>query len=105
MSGATPAPVSGADIRTFLFADMRGYTRFTQEHGDDAASALAGRFADLVKETVPGFEGELLELRGDEALCVFRSARQALRASVVLHGRAPTETDDQPAFPIGVGMG
>ena len=49
MSGATPAPISGADIRTFLFADMRGYTRYTQEHGDDAASGLAGRFADLVK--------------------------------------------------------
>ena len=104
-SGATPPLVSGADIRTFLFADMRGYTRFTQEHGDDAASALAGRFADLVKETVPAFEGELLELRGDEALCVFRSARQALRASVELQRRLRTATDEEPAFPIGVGMG
>src|SRR5262249_58811760 len=84
---------------------MRGYTRFTQEHGDDAASALAVRFADLVKETVPEFEGELLELRGDEALCVFRSARQALRASVELQRRLRTATDAEPAFPIGVGMG
>ena len=101
-----PSPlVSGADIRTFLFADMRGYTRFTQEHGDDDASALAGRFADLVKETMPGFEGELLELRGDEALCVFRSARQALRASVELQRRLRTATDEEAAFPIGVGMG
>src|SRR6478752_2373818 len=105
MSGATPPLVSGADIRTFLFADMRGYTRYTQEHGDDAASALAGRFADLVKEAVPEFEGELLELRGDEALCVFRSARQALRASVELQRRLRTGLDEQPAFPIGVGMG
>jgi len=97
--------VSGADIRTFLFADMRGYTRFTQEHGDDAASALAGRFADLVKGTVPEFEGELLELRGDETLCVFRSARQALRASVEIQRRLRSGTDERPAFPIGVGMG
>jgi class 3 adenylate cyclase len=37
-SGEASSPVSVADIRTFLFADMRGYTRFTQEHGDDAAS-------------------------------------------------------------------
>src|SRR5690348_5211208 len=84
---------------------MRGYTRFTQEHGDDAASALAGRFADLVKESMPGFEGELLELRGDEALCVFRSARQALRASVELQRRLRTGSEDESAFPIGVGMG
>jgi class 3 adenylate cyclase len=103
--GEAQAQVSGADIRTFLFADIRGYTRFTQEHGDDAASALAGRFADLVREAVPEFEGELLELRGDEALCVFRSARQALRASVEIQRRLRTATDAEPAFPIGVGMG
>ena len=84
---------------------MRGYTRFTQEHGDAAASALAGRFADLVRMTVPEFEGELLELRGDEALCVFRSARQALRASVELQRRLRTTTEEDAAFPIGVGMG
>ena len=101
-SGAAAPRVSGADIRTFLFADMRGYTRFTQEHGDDAASAVVGWFADLVKETVPEFEGELLELRGDEALCVFRSARQALRASVELQRRLRTAKGDEPAFPIGV---
>lgn len=97
--------VAGADIRTFLLADIRGYTRFTQEHGDDAASTLAGRFADLVRDTVPLFEGELLELRGDEALCVFRSARQALRASVDLQRRLRTATEDAQAFPLGVGMG
>jgi adenylate cyclase len=104
-SGGVSPSIAGADIRTFLFADMRGYTRFTHEHGDDAASALAGRFADLVKGTVPAFEGELLELRGDEALCVFRSARQALRASVELQRRLRATTDDEAAFPIGVGMG
>jgi class 3 adenylate cyclase len=70
-SGEAPPPaVSGADIRTFLFVDMRGYTRFTQEHGDEAASALAGRFADFVRATVPENEGERLELRRDEAFCV-----------------------------------
>ena len=103
--GAAAPLVSGADIRTFLFADLRGYTRYTQEHGDDAASALAGRFADVVKGAVPEFEGELLELRGDEALCVFRSARQALRASVELQRRLRTGSEAEPAFPIGVGMG
>jgi hypothetical protein len=84
---------------------MRGYTRFTQELGDDAASDIAGRFADLVRDAVPALEGELLELRGDEALCVFRSARQALRASVELQRRLRTTSADEQAFPLGVGMG
>ena len=104
-SGEVEPQVSGADIRTFLFADMRGWTVYTQEHGDEAASALAARFAALVKEAVPEYEGELVELRGDEALCAFRSARQALRASVELQRRLRTGSENDPAFPIGVGMG
>jgi class 3 adenylate cyclase len=39
--GYASRPVSG--FMTLLFADMRGYTRFTAEHGDEAAARLAMR--------------------------------------------------------------
>jgi class 3 adenylate cyclase len=78
---------------------MRGYTRFTQEHGDEAASALAGRFADFVRATVPENDGERLELRRDEALSAFRWARQALRASVELQRHFPMPTGEEPGVP------
>jgi YVTN family beta-propeller protein len=71
-----------ADVLTFLIADVRGFTRFTQEQGDEAASQLARHFAAIVRGALPDFGGELVETRGDEALAVFGSARQALRASV-----------------------
>jgi class 3 adenylate cyclase len=41
----------------------------------------------------------------DEALCVFRSARQALRAAVELQTRFRERLDGQPAFPLGIGVG
>ena len=44
--GAIGRRADDAHIRTFLIADVRGYTVFTQEHGDEAAAALAGKFAD-----------------------------------------------------------
>ena len=47
----------------------------------------------------------MVELRGDEALCVFRSARQALRAAVELQARFRERVDGQPAFPLGIGIG
>jgi YVTN family beta-propeller protein len=94
--------LDGSDIRTFLIADVRGYTRFTQEHGDDAAASLAAAFAARVREVVEAFGGDLLELRGDEALAVFGSARQAIRGSVELQARfrAPDSS-----FPLGIGIG
>ena len=92
------------DVRTFLIADIRGYTQFTQQNGDVRASELAARFATLVRNEVREWNGELLELRGDEALCVFVSARQALGAAVHLQARF-RNLDDGPAFPLGVGIG
>jgi class 3 adenylate cyclase len=89
-----------SDLRSFLIADVRGYTRFTNERGDEAASQLAGRFAGLTRAAVAEYGGTLLELRGDEALCVFSSARQAIRAAVELQRRFRERTDGQPAFPL-----
>jgi class 3 adenylate cyclase/WD40 repeat protein len=95
----------GSAIRTFLIADVRGYTRFTATEGDEAASRLALRFAEVCAEGVEAWGGELVELRGDEALCVFGSARQALRAAVELQSAFADETASDPALPLGVGIG
>src|SRR5262245_46830435 len=101
-SGASASPA----VLTFLIADVRGYTRFTQEHGDEEAGRLAALFAELARETVLSFDGELIELRGDEWLCVFGSARQALRAAVELQRVFRKRENDVPVFrlPIGVGL-
>ena len=93
-----------ADVLTFLIADVRGFTRFTQEQGDEAASRLARHFAGIVRAALPDLAGELVETRGDEVLAVFGSARQALRASVELQRRLRDRSGEEP-FPLGVGMG
>lgn len=99
LGGAAPTTQGrAAQLRTFLIADVRGYTRYTQEHGDEAAAALAAQFAELVDAVVSRRDGRLLELRGDEALVVFESARKALQAAVELQQRA-TE------LPRGIGIG
>ena len=94
-----------AGIKTFLIADVRGYTRFTQARGDEAAGRLATRFADLAREAIEAAGGTLVELRGDEALAVFDSARQALRAASDLQERFVAETVADPSLPLAVGIG
>jgi len=92
-------------IRTFLIADIRGYTAFTQAQGDEAAARLAARFAEIIRETVEDHSGQLLELRGDEALCVFDSPRGALRSGVAAQRRFADEMRADPSMPLRVGMG
>src|SRR5687767_9787884 len=95
----TATPPAEAELRTFLIADIRGYTKFTESHGADAAADLATRFAAIVREVVAAHDGFLIELRGDEALAVFILARRALRAALDLQARFAAE------LPQGVGIG
>jgi class 3 adenylate cyclase/tetratricopeptide (TPR) repeat protein len=101
---AAPA-IAAPELRTFLFADVRGYTRFTQEQGDEAAAKLVAKFAALMRQGVEARGGEVIELRGDEALAVFSSARQALRAAVELESRFRLESEKDASLPLPVGIG
>ena len=92
-------------LKTFLIADIRGYSRYTEEYGDEAAARLAAEFAELVVDGVEAHGGRLVELRGDEALAVFTSARQAIRAAVDLQAKFGDETGANTDVPLKVGMG
>jgi basic membrane protein A and related proteins len=94
-----------AGINTFLIADIRGYTVFTQERGDEAAAELARAFAGIARAGVEARGGSVVELRGDEALAVFPSARQAMRAAVELQAAFTAHTQAHPELPMRVGIG
>jgi serine/threonine-protein kinase len=87
-------------VRTFLITDIRGYTSYTVEQGDEAAAELASTFAGIVRGVVEEREGRLIELRGDEALVVFDSARQALRSALELQARV-----EAAKLPRRIGIG
>jgi predicted ATPase/class 3 adenylate cyclase len=104
MSTATTRE-SASEVRSFLIADVRGYTHFTQEHGDEAAARLADRFAIIARDVVAARHGLVIELRGDEALAVFQSARSALRSALDLQDRFAQEVRADPSLPLWVGIG
>lgn len=82
-----------------------GYTSFTQTRGDEAAARLATAFAEIAAEAIEARGGRVIELRGDEALAVFASARQALRAAVDLQLTLLDEIELNPSLPLRVGIG
>ena len=93
-----------AGVRTFVIADIRGYSRYTEECGDEAAAALTKRFSQIVNDDADSYDGELVEMRGDEALVVFTSARQAIRAAVDLQAQFQ-EAAVEFQIPLRVGIG
>jgi hypothetical protein len=63
------------------------------------------RFTSVVRETVGTRGGAIVEMRGDEALAAFTSARQALRAAVDLQVRFEDESRADPDLALNVGIG
>jgi class 3 adenylate cyclase len=109
LSGRKMAPVAppalAAAIHAFLIADIRGYTAYTQRLGDHAAAQLSARFADLARSVFERWDGRVVEVRGDEVLGAFASARQAVLAAGELHARYAEERLQHPDLPVGIGVG
>ena len=80
---------------TVAFVDLAGYTALTDIHGDNRAADLAGRFAQLARESLEPGE-QLVKTIGD---AVMVSAPTPV-AGVALVARICTGTDTEPAFPV-----
>jgi DNA-binding NarL/FixJ family response regulator/class 3 adenylate cyclase len=91
-------------VRAFLIADVRGYTSFTRERGDDAAAELARRFAEITTYVVGSGGGRVVEFRGDEALASFDSVREAVRTASALQAAYVEPDDGGEPLPVGIGI-
>jgi len=95
----------GGAIRTFLIADVRRYTSFTEKRGDEAGSQLAATFAEISREIIDTHGGTIVEFRGDEALVAFDSPRDSIRAAIQMQARFVGTTLAEEGTPLPVGIG
>ena len=58
-----------ASSMTFCFVDLTGFTRYTEEEGDEEALDLVERFVDTVEATLPS-EATIVKTIGDEVMVV-----------------------------------
>jgi adenylate cyclase len=77
------------------FLDLTGYTRLTEERGDEAAAELAARLAGLVRRTAQEHDGTPVKWLGDGVMIYFREPADAVLAAVEMvevvgrHGLPP----------------
>jgi class 3 adenylate cyclase len=64
------------------FLDITGYTRLTQERGDEAAADLAARLARLVRRSAQEHDGTPVKWLGDGVMFYFREPAGAVLATV-----------------------
>jgi adenylate cyclase len=74
---------------TIAFADLAGYTRLTEEAGEEEALDVVERFTDAVLHTLPG-DARVIKTIGDEVMVVGSDASALVDWAVgfqALHGR------------------
>jgi adenylate cyclase len=85
------------------FLDLTGYTRLTEERGDEAAAELAGRLARLVQRTSARHGGKPVKWLGDGVMFHFREPGRGVQAAMeMVEGAA--EADLPPAH-VGLHAG
>jgi len=69
-------------LPAICFLDISGYTRLTQERGDDAAADLAATVARLVRRTSVEHDGRPIKWLGDGVMFYFEEPGPGVRAAL-----------------------
>ncbi len=90
------------------FSDLRGFTSFTAQHGDEKAFQIARQFVDLVGASVEQHHGRLLKTYGDGVMTSFEDPSQAVRCAVTMQETLCKTycggDDDDPVMSAGIGL-
>ena len=85
------------------FLDLSGYTRLTEERGDEEAAALAGRLSDIVQQGSRLQGGEAVKWVGDGVMFRFRDPSGAVVSSLDMVEEIPAA--GLPPAHVGVAAG
>ena len=91
--------------RTFLFADLRDYTRFVEQHGDAAAATLIADYRRIVRAELARHEGGEVKTEGDSFSVVFNTTGSAVTCAAAILREAERYSRDRPDSRMRVGMG
>src|SRR5262245_47581753 len=109
MSGG-PQPTSGVSMPfgatvTILFSDIRGFTEYTEQYGDEAAFRILRQHSALVHKEIEAFGGRVVKTQGDSFMVYFTPARAAILCAIAIQRLVGEETVGQQGTRIAIGIG
>jgi len=90
-------------VEAAAFADLSGYTKLTEEAGDEAAARVSLTLAQLVNEVAARHRGDVVKMLGDGVHFHFRDPADAVRASLEIVDRVAPR--GLPPAHVGVNAG
>lgn len=97
--GAVPAQTRG-----FLFSDLRGYSAYTERHGDRTARELLSAYRRVVRDAISAFGGAEIRTEGDSFYVVFDSVSQAVEAGLAIQAKLTDAGGTGEAIQAGIGV-
>ena len=91
--------------RTFLFSDLRDYTRFVEQHGDAAAATLIADYRRIVRSEIAKHEGAEVKTEGDSFYVVFNTTGSAVTCAAAVLREADGYSRDRPGREMRIGVG
>jgi class 3 adenylate cyclase/TolB-like protein len=95
---------------SIFFCDIKGYTSYTETHGDLAGLALAQKVTDIAFPALKEFDGNLVKTIGDAIMAYFVDPGQAVRFAAALQQRIKNSNANKPPIDqihirIGLNLG
>jgi len=91
-----------------MFADISRSTSLYEKLGDEAAAQLVLQTLQFASEVARRHHGTVVKSKGDDILCTFQSAQDAVEAALDLHASSRLAgflAQHQVAFRVGINLG
>src|SRR4029453_12071576 len=100
LRGAPEAAVPFSGTVTIFFSDIRGFTDYTEEFGDEAASRIVHEQDIIIRSQIDAYGGVVVKTQGDSFMVAFSAARGAILCAIRIQRIVPQADRDQTGPPI-----
>lgn len=90
---------------TIMFADIVGSTRLYEILGDENAEALISRTLKQLAKIITAADGKIIKTIGDEVMCRFSRAEQAVAAAKAMHEYLAQKTAPSKDYKLAIRVG
>ena len=98
-------PFTFAPTVTLFFSDIRGFTEYTDAHGDAAAFRMLQFHNTMVQEQIALYGGHIVKTLGDSYMVSFNAARNAMACGIGIQKALAHYNEREGGAKIHIGIG